>query len=121
MTLYELANKYNFHDSLLEKVVYNEKNKLLKMEIDLCNWQQQWYKDGESETELISIIFKDVIKADISELPLNSDEIIEVILLNDIANTIGLQIVAFNDINNTLHTFKIYADDVRVDKYHTNG
>ena len=84
------------------------------MEIDFCNWQQEWYKDGDSETELISIIFKDVIKADISKLPLNSDEIIEVVLLNDNANTTGLKIVAFNDINNTLHTFKIYADDASV-------
>lgn len=115
MTIFELLNKYNFHDSLLEKIEYDEEAEILKVEIDFCNWQQDWYDEIGEETEMISLIFAGVKNVGIPDALLNSDEIIEVNLLDkDGAN--GIEFVAFNDCENVSHTFRIYAESVDVVK-----
>ena len=60
MTLYELREKYYFHDSSIEKVDFDAEKKVLTLEIFFCFWWQPWYKKFEPSNGLIRLTFEDV-------------------------------------------------------------
>lgn len=60
MTLYELREKYYFHDSSIVKVDFDAENKVLKLEIAFCFWMQPWYDKSEPSNGLIRLTFEDV-------------------------------------------------------------
>lgn len=104
--------KYDFHDSLLESVLYDDSNKKLSLEIDFCNWKQEWYNDAEEETSMLTLTFHNVSGVVLPGHELNSDEIIEFELLGDN----GVRIVVFNDIEEAPFETIIYAETVEVTK-----
>ena len=61
MTLYELREKYYFHDSSIEKVVFDADKKILTLEIEFCFWMQEWYDKSEPSNGLIRLTFEDVL------------------------------------------------------------
>ena len=61
MTLYELREKYYFHDSSIVKVDFDAENKVLKLEIAFCFWMQEWYDKSEPSNGLIRLTFEDVL------------------------------------------------------------
>ncbi len=104
---------YDFHDSLLESVNYDIKNKKINIEVDFCCWKQIQYKENDDETAIIVLCFENVEYANIPDVTLNSDEIIDFILLEN--NTL-LKIGAFNDIDNIAYEILIKADTVKIIK-----
>lgn len=104
---------YDFHDSLLESINYDNKNNKINIEVDFCCWKQANYKENDDETEIIVLCFENVLYASIPDVTLNSDEIIEFSLFED--NTL-MKIVAFNDIANTAYEIIIKADTVKIVK-----
>lgn len=110
MKLREFVKCYNLHDSLLENIEFDEQARVVKLTVDFCYWQQPDYKEGDLETGLISLLFTDVARFDREEHPLNSDEIIACICLDD--NTLNLQVES--DIIGNCHTIVISAGAVSV-------
>ena len=104
--------EYDFHDSLLEEVLYDKHGKKVLLRIDLCNWKQSWYNESDEETSMISMVFHNVSDVVLPEHRLNSDEIIEFELLGDN----GVRIVVFNDIEEATFETIIYAETVEVTK-----
>ena len=60
MTLYELREKYYFHDSSIVKVAFDADKKILTLEIEFCLWMQEWYDKSEPSNGLIRLTFDDV-------------------------------------------------------------
>ncbi len=60
MNIKELAAKYYLHDSSVEKINFDEKNKNLTLTIEFCFWMQNWYKNDEPTNGKISVIFENV-------------------------------------------------------------
>lgn len=112
MNKLEKLAEYDFHDSLLEDVLYDEYNKKLLLKIDFCNWKQKWYNESEDETSMISLIFSNVFDIVLSEHRLNSDEIIEF----EVSTDNRVRIVVFNDIENASYEIIIYAETVEIIK-----
>lgn len=104
---------YDFHDSLLESINYDRKKNKINLEVDFCCWKQAKYKENDDETAMIVLCFENVLYANIPDVTLNSDEIIEFSLFEN--NTL-LKIVAFNDIDNASYEIIIKADIVKMVK-----
>jgi hypothetical protein len=60
MKLDELTRKYNFHDSLLESIHYDENAKTAVFEVDFCNWAQDGYTKDKPETMIVRLNFRGV-------------------------------------------------------------
>jgi len=96
MTLLELFTKYEFHDSLLNKIEYTPEQKTLIFEIDFCYFMQKEYNDGEPENGIIKLIFNDVENYNnitgefdmlsILETKLSDNKCITFNILNDVTN-----------------------------------
>jgi len=62
MKLEDFKEKFTLHDSGIEQVLVLEDKRELRLLIDLCNYDQTWYKD-DSEPEHIQgwLIFNEVV------------------------------------------------------------
>ena len=60
MTLYELRERYYFHDSSIVKVDFDADKKILTLEIFFCFWMQEFYDKNEPSNGLIRLTFEDV-------------------------------------------------------------
>ena len=60
MTVAEFEEKYNLHDSGIEKVEYDAANKKLVLIIYFCFWMQNWYDKSKPENGLIAVTFENV-------------------------------------------------------------
>ena len=60
MTLYELREKYYFHDSNIVKVDFDTDKKVLTLEIEFCFWWQPAYDKSEPSNGLIRLTFAGV-------------------------------------------------------------
>lgn len=109
-TINELA-KIDFHDSLIESIEYHKKSNKLTIEIDFCNWKQEGYRDGDKETTMVCLNFEDVTDFIMPKVSFNSDEILEFNILEN-----GIEITAFNDIENSSYTFKINSKYAELSK-----
>ncbi len=112
MNKIEHLRKFDFHDSLLESISYDNDNKKIFLKIDFCNWKQEWYNESDEETSMISIVFNNASNLSIPNFSLNSDEIIEFDILSD--NSVKM--VVFNDIDNTSYEIIIRAQTVEIIK-----
>ena len=61
MNIKEFAEKYYLHDSSIEKINFDEKNKILTLTIEFCFWMQNWYKNDEPTNGKISVTFENVL------------------------------------------------------------
>ena len=50
-SLYEFAKRYNFHDSSIVEIDYDKKKHQLRLIIEFCYWDQEWYKKSEKNPE----------------------------------------------------------------------
>lgn len=110
MSKLEQLAKYDFHDSLLERVSYDKDNSKVLLEIDFCNWKQTWYSKSDEETLMISLVFANVSDVTIPVFELNSDEIIEFELLSGK----GIRIIIFNDIDDSSYEIAFNAETVEI-------
>ena len=60
MTRTEFVSAFNLHDSLIENVKITGAGTTIEMEIDYAFWMQDNYREGDPETGLITVIFKNV-------------------------------------------------------------
>lgn len=101
MTLREVEDSYDFHDSILEKIYYEEAKAILI--IDLCNWRQKDFKEGGPEMIRVKLILNSseqntqedndtkVIGKTILEVNYKQDfSEVEFILLNDEDGSINI-------------------------------
>ncbi len=109
--------KYDFHDSLLEKISYDKDTGKVFLEIDFCNWKQTWYSESDEETLMISLVFENVSDVILPVFELNSDEILEFELLSEK----GIRLVVFNDIVDSSFEIIFNAETVEILKAKTNG
>ena len=60
MTIKDFAEKYNLHDSGIEKIFYDAENKKLVLTIEFCFWMQEWFIEGELKNGSIEVTFENV-------------------------------------------------------------
>lgn len=60
MTLKELDDTFDFHDSSIQKIISDKENKRLIMLIDFCYWMQKDFIEGSIENGIISLTFENV-------------------------------------------------------------
>lgn len=79
MKISEMVNKYNFHDSIVEDIRFLHDERKLMIKVELCNWRQTSYKDGDTEIIEGNLVFSDVKKYEIEpgSVFFDSDEILE--------------------------------------------
>lgn len=110
MTIKEFTQNYNLHDSLLEKIDYDEKAATVKLYVDFCYWLQNSYTDEMPETGNIVIKFSECEDLQYNPYRINNDEISKVISNNE--NEIVLTV--FNDLSEKYIEIKIKASSVSV-------
>ena len=76
MKILEFIEKYNLHDSLLEKSEYD--GQTARLFIDFCYWQQDWYTDDMPETGNIIVTFGGCTGFYCPPFQSDSDEILSV-------------------------------------------
>ena len=60
MTLSELNRKFNFHDSFIDFIHFDKFQHEVTLKIELCNWMQRDYREGEPETSEVQFVFSGV-------------------------------------------------------------
>ena len=60
MSISDLLQSFEFHDGLLDDVVYDRDKKEVRMVIDFCYWMQEGYRDEDPETGMVELVFRDV-------------------------------------------------------------
>ncbi len=110
----EILQKYDFHDSLLEKCTYDKTNKTVNLEIDLCFWKQTWYEESLPETGMITLVFHNVAHEVSTELALNSDEIVSFEFMERRTGIQGVKFVVYNDKNDEAHCIEIQSQTVSI-------
>ena len=60
MNIKEFDEKYYFHDSLIDKISYDENKRELTFVFDFCFWAQQGYKKEEKENGMLKVVFNGV-------------------------------------------------------------
>ncbi len=62
MSLKKSADQIILHDSVVNKYTYNSDDKRLCLLLELCNFMQPWYKEGEPENLCGQFVFSGVRK-----------------------------------------------------------
>lgn len=60
MTLSELNKKFNFHDSFIDSIHFEKIQNEVILKIELCNWMQKDYREGEPETSEVQFVFSGI-------------------------------------------------------------
>lgn len=60
MTLSELNRKFNFHDSFIDSIHFEKLQDEVTLKIELCNWMQRDYHEGEPETSEVQFVFSGI-------------------------------------------------------------
>ncbi len=109
MTTKEFSEKYNLHDSLLESMEVDRDNQTVKLTVDFCYWQQEWYDDRKHETGIIMLVFSGLTDITYDNYTLHSDSIISCEADNE---KIVLQVES--DITCSSHAITILAKNVEI-------
>lgn len=110
MTIKELFENYEFHDSLLTKVNFDVDKKELIMDINLCNYEQKDFKEGDDENIDIAIKFSGCESYDGLLGVLDTHSILETILNNEKQITFNVM----DDMSNDYYELSIHADFVEI-------
>lgn len=110
MTTKEFCNKYNLHDSLLQKIELNHTKKTAKLTIDFCYWQQKGYRDEEPETGTVFIVCSGITSISFGDHQIHDDQIVSCT-----TNTNGtITMITESDITKDYHTITISAENVEI-------
>lgn len=100
MTINELLKNYYFHDSLVEKVVFE--NHTVDMTIDFCYWMQEGYCEEDPETGIINLHFPSV-----ADMNGPTGKIDDYSILESYYNDGCLNFLIMDDFNNISYELKI--------------
>lgn len=106
MKITDFFKTYNFHDSLLENVVYKADLKEVSFEIDFCYWMQDSFKEGDKENGLIKILFTGVSEFQYEKYEICSDSILSFVITDD--ETIELTVETDNG---DIHSFSFKSSE----------
>ena len=57
MTISDFVDKYYLHDSGLNEIIIEPNNSIVRLVVELCNWMQDEYVEGEPEMLPIELTF----------------------------------------------------------------
>lgn len=100
MTINSFLSEHYLHDSLVEKVTYE--NNTVDLTIDFCFWMQDGYRENEPETGIIHLHFTDVASFSGPSGPLDDYSILEADYQEGC-----LTLLLMDDFNNTSYEVKI--------------
>lgn len=112
MKIIDFFETYNFHDSLLENVVYKSDSKELCFEINFCYWAQDNFKEGDKENGPVKILFTRVSDFQYEKYEICSDSILNFVLTD---NTKIELTVETDDGNVHLFSFRALEADFLTD------
>lgn len=121
MTIKNFAERYNLHDSGIEKIFYDAENKKIVLTIEFCFWMQNWYVETEPSNGKISVTFENVSLFDYDENI--SDRIFSDELDNEIQNAkleneilfLNLcETVSYQPLQEIFYNIQIKAENVEV-------
>ncbi|MDO4941132.1 MAG: hypothetical protein Q4E33_05530 [Erysipelotrichaceae bacterium] len=110
MKINEFYKNYEFHDSLINNIKFNQEKGTLSINIELCNYEQKYYKEGDDEIIIIDVIFKGCKSYDSLVGELDAYSILDTVLNND--NQITFNVL--DDFNDNYYELHIQADSVEV-------
>lgn len=109
MTISELLEKYQFHDSTLENVrVLNGGS--VELVIDVCLWMQRDYRNEGAETQMQRFLFEGAAVCAYDECAIDSDSILEARAPDE--RTLELALLRQSD--ESCHILRVSADSVRI-------
>ena len=100
MTINNFLSNHYLHDSLVEKVAYE--NNTVDLTIDFCFWMQEGYRENKPETGIIHLHFPDVTFFSGPSGPLDDYSILEANYQNGC-----FTLLLMDDFNNTSYELKI--------------
>lgn len=117
LTLSEFEKKYYLHDSSIEKIIYDEENKNLILEIEFCFWMQNWYSKNEPSNGKISVSFKNVSvfeyhHHDFENILENLDTEVRQTEISD--ERLKIYIYEYNEIEDSFWWIEIKAENIEV-------
>ena len=111
MTINSFLSDHYLHDSLVEKVTYE--NDAVDLTIDFCFWMQEGYRENEPETGIIHLHFPDVTSFSGPSGSLDDYSILEA----DYQDCC-LTLLLMDDYNNTSYELKITSASGNVEVNH---
>lgn len=111
MTINNFLSDHYLHDSLVEKVVYE--NNTVDITIDFCFWMQEGYRENEPETGIIYLHFPDVTSFSGPSGSLDDYSILEANYQDGC-----LILLLMDDFNNTSYELKITSASGTVEVNH---
>ena len=109
MTISELLEKYQFHDSTLEnvRVLHGDSVELV---IDVCLWMQRDYRNEGAETQMQRFLFEGAAVFAYDECAIDSDSILEARAPDERT----LELALFGQSDESCHILRVSADSVRI-------
>lgn len=110
-------DKYNLHDSLVNNIQYDNIEKKLIIDIELCNWLQSDYTEGESEMMNGTIEFTGISNYyhEPTNMSFDSDEILSIETLADTnSKDEKIKIVLRGDSDVKLITFNAKSIELKI-------
>ena len=113
MKLNELLEKYYFHDSGYNGIVYNSATHNAIIEVDFCNWMQDYFKEGQEQNLIIRLVFSGISSIEYEGLEKAdpADEILDQNILTDDEGLFGLDFGVYKGNLEPRH-IRIFAEDV---------
>ena len=108
MTINKYLNDNYLHDSLVEKVTYE--NNVVDITIDFCFWMQPGYHDKKPETGIIHLRFPDVVSVTGPLGDIDDYSILEAVFQGGC-----LTLLLMDDFNNTTYELKIVSETGNVE------
>lgn len=110
MSISDLMENFDLHDSLLENAVYDPITNELLLSVELANWRQKDYEETEPEMVNGTFTFSNVThySTDPDSFTFNSNEIMDIRMMD--INPNGIEIVTLD--NGKIVTFTIEATEV---------
>ncbi|MDO4569034.1 MAG: hypothetical protein Q4D38_01455 [Planctomycetia bacterium] len=114
MKLQELLEKYEFHDSGLEGVLYHSETQHAEVEIEFCNWKQDYFKKGMPEQPIIRLVFTGVSEMEHAGLDQydEGNTILDASLVQNHSVQEGIEFLVYNVQTNEAKHLRIFAEDV---------
>ncbi len=111
MTVQEFCRKYYLHDSLLEKVEFDNYNKTLTFWVSFCEFMQSNYKNGDFENSDRIFTFNNVEEFSFPHnIQLSSDIFLEQKITDE--NTVNFCMMS--DCEPNVYQIKIRCQDVEI-------
>ena len=110
MNAKEFVERFIMHDSLIDAMSVDDGNATVTMTIDFAFWMQKGYCEGDPETGLLAVTFRNVTKLECpDELPFGDISILRVTEEEG-----SLRFAIMNDMTDDYYNLLIKAESIEV-------